>query len=172
MTTPYKSFRDRTSLESDNSAATGVDFIDKSLSSTIIHHIGQDKDMRAVLTNVFREGGDEWILFTKTLQDGAAINNIQKGDFITNKSRTYMAYEEYAHPQVELYKKHKMIECNVTLKVNDLEQPAYFVSSLRAFSDLNISDYGGGIAFANNSPMIITKDSDITNVGRRGSSNS
>lgn len=153
----YDGFRDRTSIESASISSSTIDFISKSKSSRTITHSRITEDKTAVLTNQYKEGADEWILFT-ALED-TADNNIKIGDFIVADNVNYLVYEEYNHPQKELYLKHRVIECNVEIKVDSIVQYAMYLSSLRSYTK-KLSSSVGELRLMNSGekPIVITAD--------------
>lgn len=139
-----------------NEAATSTrekEFLYRHKSSQIIKHIETDTERVAVLTNSHEEGADEFIMFTEKLEE----NNIEKGHYIKTVDKDiYLVYNEYKHPQRNLYLKHELLECNHMAKFDGEDVPVYYISSLRGSMDLNKANIGSSTMLSSGeNPMIV-----------------
>lgn len=134
-------------------------FLTESKSSFTVLHVDRSESITAVLTNSYKEGGDEFIMFTENL--AATDENVKIGDYIEHDDKSFLVYNEYNHPMKRLWLKHQLIECNQTVSFGTTVQPVYYVSSLRRFVDTKASSGSNLIALESGSKaMLITKDSE------------
>jgi hypothetical protein len=148
----YGTFRNRTEVNTNVTIRQASDFIEKSASSVDAFRESTETDIKAVIISEQKEGANETILFTY------AIDNIVVGEFITYRNKTYMVYGQYEIIFSNEFKKHKMIECNVTLKNASVTQRAYYISSLRKYVSLaNIGESQIPYEFSTQKPVIVTK---------------
>lgn len=95
-------------------------------------------------------------------------NNIKIGDYIVAGGVNYLVYEEYNHPQKEHYLKHRVIECNVEIKVDNVAQYAMYVSSLRKFTDtMNVTSGDLTMLRSGEKPVVITAQNNDLKQGMR-----
>jgi len=162
----YDRFRDRTSIETSVTSDKTADFIGKSKSSRTIVHSRTNTNRTAVLTNQYREGADEWILFTSL--EKSADNNIRIGDYIVAGNVNYLVYEEYNHPQKEHYLKHRVLECNVQVKIDGISQYGSYISSARAYAKMATAS-SGQLSFVMDDlePILITVNNENIRFGNR-----
>lgn len=148
----YGTFRNRTDVNTNVTIRQASEFIEKSASSVDALRESTGTNIKAVIISEQKEGGNETILFTY------AADNIQIGEYITYRTKTYMVYNQYEIIFSQEFKKHKLIECNVELKFGNEVQKAYYISSLRRYNSLrDLSSTYLPYEFSNQKPMIITK---------------
>jgi hypothetical protein len=158
----YSTFRNRTEVSADVNIRKATEFIENSASSIEALRESNDKNIKAVIISERKEGGDETILFTY------ADDEIAIGEYITYRTKTYMVYSEYSIIFSNEFKKHKLIECNVTLKNASVTQKAYYISSLRKYVSLaNVSDSQIPYEFSTQKPVIVTKTNSNIKIGER-----
>lgn len=148
----YGTFRNRTEVNTNVTIRQASEFIEKSASSVDALRESTSTNIKAVIISEQKEGGNETILFTYTK------DNIQTGEFITYRSKTYLVYGQYEIIFSDEFKKHKLIECNVELKFGNQIQKAYYISSLRRYNAMrDLSNTYLPYEFSSQKPMIITK---------------
>jgi hypothetical protein len=158
----YGTFRNRTEVNTNVTIRQASDFIEKSASSVDAFRESTETDIKAVIISEQKEGGNETILFTY------AVDNVVVGEFITYRNKTYMVYGQYEIIFSNEFKKHKMIECNVTLKNASVTQRAYYISSLRKYVSLaNDTDSYIPYEFSTQRPVIVTKANTNIKPGER-----
>jgi len=142
------------------------EFLTRSKSSRTVLHLPANEHITAVLTNSYKEGGDEFVMFTEYLVNEQ--DNVIIGDYIEYDEKTYLVYNEYNHPMKQLWLKHQLIECNQVISFSAVEQPVYYISSLRRFINNNIDSIGKSLIISSGSkPLIITSDSERLFTGLR-----
>lgn len=158
----YGTFRNRTDVNTNVTIRQASDFIEKSASSVDALRESTGTNIKAVIISEQKEGGNETILFTY------AFENIQIGEYITYRNKTYMVYNQYEIIFSNEFLKHKLIECNVTLKNASVSQRAYYISSLRKYVSLaNDTDSYIPYEFSTQRPVIITKSNTNIKPGER-----
>lgn len=155
----YDRFRNFQTLNSQVSGDRQKEFLTKSKSSRKVVHLPRDVEIDAVLTNSYKEGGDEFIMFTETLADTNL--NVNIGDYIESESITYLVYSEYNHPMRNLWIKNRLIECNQTISYDAVQQAVYYIGSLRRYMDNTNTTVGEGIMLnSSEKPLLITKSNE------------
>jgi hypothetical protein len=158
----YGTFRNRTEVNTNVTIRQASDFIEKSASSVDAFRESTGANIKAVIISEQKEGANETILFTY------AVDNVVVGEFITYRNKTYMVYGQYEIIFSNEFKKHKMIECNVTLKSSSVTQRAYYISSLRKYVSLaNDTDSYIPYEFSTQRPVIVTKANTNIKPGER-----
>lgn len=156
----FSRFRKFQTLGSQTIADRQKEFLTKSASSRTVFHIPVNEERTAVLTNSYKEGGDEFIMFTETLADNK--DNVCVGDYIESDDLTYLVYSEYNHPMKHLWLKNRLLECNQVISFDMMQQPVYYVSSLRRFVSNEVDSSANMLSISSGSkPMIITKDNEV-----------
>jgi len=164
--TDFSKFRKFQTLYSQGSSDTQKEFLTKSKSSRTVFHIPVNEERTAVMTNSYKEGGDEFIMFTETLADNN--DNVCVGDYIESDNTSYLVYSEYNHPMKHLWIKNRLLECNQVISFDMLEQPVYYVSSLRRFVNNELDSSSNMLAISSGAkPMMITRDNSELTVGMR-----
>jgi len=158
----YATFRNRTDVNTNVTIRQASEFIEKSASSVEALRESTSTNIKAVIISEQKEGGNETILFTY------ADDNVVVGEFITYRTKTYMVYNQYEIIFSNEFKKHKLIECNVTLKNASVTQRAYYISSLRKYVSLaNDTDSYIPYEFSTQRPVIVTKANSNIKPGER-----
>jgi len=140
------------------------EFLTKSKSSRTVLHLPVNEEITAVLTNSYKEGGDEFIMFTEYLVNGSVII----GDYIEYDGNTFLVYNEYNHPMKNLWLKHQLIECNQVISFGAIQQPVYYASSLRRFVDNSTSSSDNTLALSSGAkPILVTRDDSNLEVNLR-----
>jgi hypothetical protein len=168
MADKFSNFRARTLAETHTDNKINAEFIENHASSTTITHSRIDEDIKAVLTVEQKEGVDQVILFTKPSVN--SDDNVKVGDYITHESEDYLAFMEYKLPAKvkNVYKKHKLIECNVTIKVDNISQRGAYIGSLSRFVNMTEESVSGfSLGVEQYKPVVITKNNTNLKVGRR-----
>lgn len=168
MAPQFDSFRNRTNAELNAAENVTTEFIEKSSSSVVVRHLRLDKDIKAALTRDHKEGADETILFTYKLSD--LTKNVSIGDYLLYDTTNYLVYMEYILPTKlkSLFKKHKIIECNIQIKVDAIAQYGAYYSSLRSFSSTAPEEYSViSVQFDKNKAVVITKNNPDIVVSKR-----
>lgn len=161
----YELFRNRSGVEGAAESAKIANFIENSLSSTTIYHSRLSKNEKAVLTREHKEGNIEIILFTYPLKPASKII---VGDYIKHNNKNFLTFMEYDHPLSEHYHKFKVLECNITIKVDDLELPAAYFSAMRSFvTNVSVNMAGSANLFENMRPVVVVKDDPALKVNFR-----
>lgn len=161
----YELFRKMNAAEGAAETAKIANFIENSLSSTTIYHSRLNETKKVVLTRDHREGNIEIILFTHALNKH---KKVKMGDYIKHNHKNFLVFMEYDHPLKKEYHKFKILECNITIKVDDLSLPAAYFSAMRSFVG-NISTKLAGSAniFENMRPVVVVKDDSALTVNFR-----
>jgi len=158
----YGTFRNRTEVNTNVTIRQASEFIEKSASSVEALRESTQSNIKAVIISEQKEGGNETILFTY------ASENVVIGEYITYRTKTYMIFNQYEIIFSNEFKKHKLIECNVTLKNASVTQRAYYISSLRRYISLaNGSDTQIPYEFSTQKPVIVTKANTNIKPGER-----
>jgi hypothetical protein len=168
MANNFSNFRARTLAEQHTDNKNNSEFIDTHASSTTITHTRISEDIKAVLTINQKEGVDEVILFTKPFADSE--DNVTVGDYITHEGDIYLTFMEYKLPTKvkNVYKKHKLIECNVTIKVDNISQRGAYIGSLSRFVNMTEESVSGfSLGIEQYKPVVITKNNASLVVGKR-----
>lgn len=161
----YELFRKVNAAESDVETAKIANFIENSLSSTTIYHTRLEESKKAVLTRDHKEGNIEIILFT---YPHTRKEKVRVGDYIEHKRKNYLTFMEYDHPLAKHYHKFKVLECNIKIKVDNLELPAAYFSAMRSFvSNVAVNLAGSANLFENMRPVVVVKDNDALKVNFR-----
>lgn len=161
----FNLFREMNEAEGVTETANIANFIENSLSSTEIYHIRRKDRKKAVLTRDHKEGNIEIILFTYPLPRS---EKVKVGDYIVHKRKNFLTFQEYDHPLSKHYHKFKVLECNVKIKVDDLELPAAYFSSMRRFADtVSTKSQGADNIFENMKPVVVVKDDPALKVNFR-----
>jgi hypothetical protein len=148
----YGTFRNRTEVNTNVTIRQASEFIEKSASSVDAFRESTGTSIKAVIISEQKEGANETILFTY------AVDNLQLGEYITYRTKTYMVYNQYEIIFSDEFKKHKLIECNIEIKNSNVNQRAYYISSLRKYASLaNDSDSYIPYEFSTQRPVVITK---------------
>jgi hypothetical protein len=148
----YGTFRNRTDVNTNVTIRQASEFIEKSASSVDALRESTSTNIKAVIISEQKEGGNETILFTY------ADDAIQKGEYITYRNKTYLVYNQYEIIFSQEFLKHKLIECNVTMKNSNVNQKAYYISSLRKYVSLgNDTDSYIPYEFSTQRPVLVTK---------------
>lgn len=135
------------------------EFLTKSKSSRTVFHIPVNVERTAVMTNSYKEGGDEFIMFTENLEVKA--ENVCIGDYIESEEVSYLVYSEYNHPRKDIYIKQRLIECNQVISFDMLEQPVYYISSLRRFVEASKDSSAQMLSLGSGAkPLLITRDNE------------
>ncbi len=168
MANKFSNFRARTLAESNTDSKLNAEFIDTHASSTVITHSRINEDIKAVITRDQKEGVDETILFTHLYPD--STDNIVIGDYITHDGITYLVFMEYILPTKlkTVYKKFRIIECNVQIKVDNISQRAAYIGSLKKF--ISMAEESAGyisLGVEQYKPVLITKNNTNLVVGVR-----
>lgn len=147
----YSTFRNRTDVNTNVTIRQASDFIEKSASSVDAFRESTSTNIKAVIISEQKEGPNEMLLFTY------ARDNVQVGEYISYRNKTYLIYGKFEIIFSEEFHKFKLIECTVELKWANNTQRAYFISSLRRYA--GIVDQGTQIPyeFSSQKPIIITK---------------
>ncbi len=168
MANKFSNFRARTLAETNTDNNLNAEFIDTHASSTVITHSRISEDIKAVLTINQKEGVDEVILFTKPFDD--SDDNVTVGDYITHDGDIYLVFMEYKLPSKvkNVYKKHKLIECNVTIKVDSISQRGAYIGSLARFVNMTEESVSGfSLGVEQYKPVVVTKNNTSLTVGKR-----
>ena len=168
MPNKFSNFRARTLAETNTDNNLNAEFIDTHASSTVITHSRISEDIKAVLTINQKEGVDEVILFTKPFDD--SDDNVAVGDYVTHESDIYLVFMEYKLPSKvkNVYKKHKLIECNVTIKVDNISQRGAYIGSLARFVNMTEESVSGfSLGVEQYKPIVVTKNNTSLTVGKR-----
>lgn len=168
MANKFSNFRARTLAETNTDNNLNAEFIDTHASSTVITHSRISEDIKAVLTINQKEGVDEVILFTKPFDD--SDDNVAVGDYITHDSDIYLVFMEYKLPSKvkNVYKKHKLIECNVIIKVDNISQRGAYIGSLARFVNMTEESVSGfSLGVEQYKPVVVTKNNTSLTVGKR-----
>jgi hypothetical protein len=164
----YDTFRNRTNAENTLFHKNNADFLTQSLSSTLIDHLRTEEQFKGVLTKEQEEGVDKIILFTPIFDQDE--ENVQIGDYIQNHNTIYLVYMEYNLPdKLKLvYKKFRLIETNINIKVDHIAQRAAYIGSLSKYVGLR-AETAGNIKFnlENYQPLVITANNDELVIGTR-----
>jgi hypothetical protein len=145
-----------------------AEFIETHASSTVITHSRISEDIKAVLTIEQKEGVDQVILFTKPSID--SDDNVKVGDYITHETEDYLTFMEYKLPAKvkNVYKKHKLMECNVTIKVDNISQRGAYIGSLARFVNMTEESVSGfSLGIEQYKPVVVTKNNTSLTVGKR-----
>lgn len=168
MPNNFSNFRARTLAETNTDNNLNAEFIDTHASSTTITHSRISEDIKAVLTINQKEGVDEVILFTKPFIDSA--DDIIVGDYITHEEDIYLVYMQYKLPTKvkNVYRKYKLIECNVTIKVDNISQRGAYIGSLARFVNMTEESVSGfSLGVEQYKPVVVTKNNSSLTVGKR-----
>lgn len=158
----YGTFRNRTEVNTNVTIRQASEFIEKSASSVEALRESTSTNIKAVIISERKEGGNETILFTY------AEDDIKIGEFITYRNKTYLVYNQYEIIFSKEFYKHKLIECNVTMKNASVSQRAYYISSLRKYVSLaNDTDSYIPYEFSTQRPVMITKENTNIKPGDR-----
>jgi hypothetical protein len=168
MADKFSNFRARTLAEKNTDNKINAEFIDTHASSTYIEHLRVDETIKAVVTRDQKEGVDETILFTHIYP--TSEENIAIGDYITHDGITYLVFMEYILPTKlkTVYKKFRIIECNVQIKVDNISQRAAYIGSLKKFVSMTEESAGYiSLGVEQYKPVLITKNNTNLVVGVR-----
>jgi hypothetical protein len=168
MADKFSNFRARTLAEKHTDNKLNAEFIETHASSTVIKHLRIDENIKAVLTREQKEGVDEVILFTK--YSSVSDNNVKVGDYIEHLNTTYLIFMEYKLPTkfLGIFKKFKIVECNFELKVDEIEQYAAYIGSLKRFVAMTEQSAGNtSLGVEQYKPVVITKNNADLTVGKR-----
>lgn len=168
MANNFSNFRARTLAETHTDNKINAEFIENHASSTTITHLRIDENIKAVLTIEQKEGVDQVILFTKPSID--SDDNVKVGDYITHESEDYLAFMEYKLPAKvkNVYKKYKLMECNVTIKVDNISQRGAYIGSLSRFVNMTEESVSGfSLGVEQYKPVVVTKNNTSLTVGKR-----
>lgn len=157
----YGTFRNRTEVNTNVTIKQSSEFIEKSASSVEALRESTSANIKAVIISEQKEGGNETILFTY------AKENVQVGEFITFRKKTYLVYGQYEIIFSEEFKKHKLIECNIEMKFGPHVQKAYYISSLRRYSGLVNLGTQIPYEFSSQKPILVTKANEHLKAGVR-----
>lgn len=161
----YNLFRKMDSAGGAVKKAKAANFIENSLSSTTIEHLRLDETKKVVLTRDHKEGNIEIILFTYPVEKE---KKVEVGDYIKHKHKNFLTFMEYDHPLSNDYYKYKILECNIIIKVDDLELPAAYFSGMRKFINSTSSNAEGLTSiFENAKPIVVVKDDPMLKVNFR-----
>lgn len=152
----YDLFRSINAAESDVEIANITNFIENSLSSTTIYHSRLKEPKKVVLTREHKEGNIEIILFTYAYH---ANKRVIVGDYIKHNHKNFLTFMQYDHPLAKYYSKYKVLECNIRIKVDDLDLPAAYFSAMRSFVNNTAATVSGSAnIFENMRPVVVVKD--------------
>jgi hypothetical protein len=168
MANNFSNFRARTLAETHTDNKINAEFIENHASSTTITHLRIDENIKAVLTIEQKEGVDQVILFTKPSID--SDDNVKVGDYITHETEDYLTFMEYKLPAKvkNVYKKHKLMECNVTIKVDNISQRGAYIGSLARFVNMTEESVSGfSLGVEQYKPVVVTKNNTSLTVGKR-----
>lgn len=168
MANKFSNFRARTLAETHTDNKINAEFIENHASSTTITHLRIDENIKAVLTIEQKEGVDQVILFTKPSAD--SDDNVKVGDYITHESEDYLTFMEYKLPAKvkNVYKKYKLMECNVTIKVDNISQRGAYIGSLSRFVNMTEESVSGfSLGVEQYKPVVVTKNNTNLKVGKR-----
>lgn len=168
MPNNFSNFRARTLAETHTDNKLNAEFIDTHASSTYIQHLRIDEEIKAVITRDQKEGVDETILFTHLYPD--STDNLVVGDYITHEEIRYLVFMEYILPTKlkTIYKKFRIIECNVQIKVDNISQYAAYIGSLKKFVSMAEESAGYiSLGVEQYKPVLITKNNTGLVVGVR-----
>jgi hypothetical protein len=157
----YGTFRNRTEVNTNVTIRQASEFIEKSASSVEALRESTSANIKAVIISEQKEGANETILFTY------AKDNVQVGEFITYRTKTYLVYGQYDIIFSDEFKKHKLIECNIEIKWGNYVQKAYYISSLRRYSGLVNLGTQVPYEFSSQKPILVTKANDNLKAGTR-----
>lgn len=154
----YDLFRIMNGAAETVESAKIANFIENSLSSTEIYHTRRTKDIKAVLTRDHKEGNIEIILFTYPME---GADKVIMGDYILHNNKNFLTFLEYDHPLSKHYHKFKILECNINIKVDDLELPAAYFSGMRSFiNNTSANVQKSTSVFENMKPVVVVKDNE------------
>lgn len=157
----YQSFRNHTELEARENSRNIAEFISKHLSKAEVV-LNDTTNLEVVLTRTHKEGLDETILFSYK------NSGVKVGDIITHEEIDYLVFMEYLHPLKDYYKKHQLIETNITVGVDSLFQKGAYIGSLRSFIDKSSSSKEKiSFLYETTKPVIITKDNGLLKINTR-----
>lgn len=168
MASNLSNFRARTLAEQHTNNKINAEFIDTHASSTIITHTRISEDIKAVITREQKEGVDETLLFTHI--HPTSEDNIIKSDYVVHEGKTYLVFREYILPTKlkTVYKKFRIIECNVQIKVDNISQHAAYIGSLKKFVSMTEESAGYiSLGVEQYKPVLITKNNTNLVVGVR-----
>jgi hypothetical protein len=168
MADNFSNFRARTLAEKKTDDKINAEFIDTHASSTTIQHLRIDEDIKAVLTIEQKEGVDQVILFTKPFVNSE--DNVKVGDYIAHEGDDYLTFMEYKLPAKvkNVYKKHKLIQCNATIKVDNISQRGAYIGSLSRFVNMTEESVSGfSLGVEQYKPVFVTKNNLNLKVGKR-----
>lgn len=162
----FELFKNRHEAQEEDRKAKAINFIENHLSSTEVYNLKANKNIKVVLTRNHKEGVYETLLFSYI--DPIAENNLKPGDYIKHKNKYFIVMQEYDHPLQNDYLKYNLIECNSVLRVDDIEQPAAYFGSLRAYSaNKAVAQEGFSLIKEDNKPVIITQANGGLDIGTR-----
>jgi hypothetical protein len=164
----FDSYKRRMLVESQSSRKNMLDFMEKSPSRVEVTLKRTDSTITSVIISSYKEGPDELIMFTY-LEDVDTSKNVVVGDLVTDLHKTYIVFEEYRHPNVADYKKHKILECNVLVGYDSKTINGYFLSTGRKFANMLNEELNSSSSiniYENKSIVVLPKDSGIT-IGKR-----
>jgi hypothetical protein len=168
MADKFSNFRARTLAETHTDNKINAEFIETHASSTVITHSRIDEDIKAVITRDHKEGVDETLLFTHIYPNSA--DNLTIGDYIVHEGITYLVFMEFKLPTKlkKVYKKFRIIECNVQIKVDNISQHAAYIGSLKKFVSMTEQTAGYiSLGVEQYKPVLITKNNKDLVVGVR-----
>lgn len=168
MTSSFDTFRNRTIAENQTDNHFSTQFIERSTSSVTIKHNRINRNIKAALTKEHKEGVDKTLLFTYNNIDAA--KNVRIGDYLLYENTTYLTFMEFNLPTKvrDLYKKHKLVECNVEIKVDSVAQKAAYIGSLNQFTAVSEETTGSlSLAIEQYKPVIVTVDNPLLHVNKR-----
>jgi hypothetical protein len=168
MADKFSNFRARTLAEKHTDDKINSEFIETHASSTTIKHLRIDEKIKAVLTVEQKEGVDQVILFTKPFADEE--DNVKVGDYIEHEGDDYLTFMQYKLPAKvkNVYKKHKLIQCNATIKVDNITQRGAYIGSLSRFVNMTEESVSGfSLGVEQYKPVMVTKNNLNLKVGRR-----
>lgn len=162
----FQTFRNRNQAGTNVQKAETIAFIENHVSSTEVLNVKISKMIKAVLTRTHKEGISETLLFTYV--DENPDNNIEVGDYVVRKTYSYLTMLEYDHPLKKDYLKYNLIRCNSRIKVDNVNLPAAYFGSGRAYSN-NKSEDIADFTFVqeNNQPVVIVQANDELTIGTR-----
>ena len=149
-------------VQNSNPTTKLADFIEKSLSkrrvATLNQQLAPNDNFDAVMTNAYREGGDEFVCMTY-------LENLKKGNYITEVEietpwvtigSIFLVYKQYNHPLRNSYDKFQLLECQHIIKIDDeIFIPVHYAGALRSVAEPLLRSAGSTVEFDSSKPIII-----------------
>lgn len=149
-------------------SSVSIDFIKNSNANRIIENLTNNEIFDVIMTNSYKEGGDEFILISENYTtSGGSFTNLKIGDFIKQDSDTFLLYEEYNHPNQDSWLKFKLLEMNqIGIIDNSVEIPIFYGSTLRKKVSEIIDKSSIKLKDVKDNPLIITRSNTELTIGK------